>query len=99
MAVELVLAPEAELDISEAYDWYERRREGLGESFLNGLGATLRAIRRSPLMHQTIHENYRRSLVRRFPYAVFYEYENDIVTVYCVFHTSQDPNKWRKRLP
>ena len=31
MAVELILAPEAEQDISEAYDWYEQRRPGLGE--------------------------------------------------------------------
>ena len=34
MAAELVLAPEAERDISEAYDWYENRRHGLGEEFL-----------------------------------------------------------------
>jgi plasmid stabilization system protein ParE len=49
-------------------------------------------------MHQTIHENYRRGLVRRFPYAVFYEYAEGKVIVYCVFHTSQDPEKWRRRL-
>jgi hypothetical protein len=28
MPVELVIAPEAELDIAEAYDWYESRRAG-----------------------------------------------------------------------
>jgi hypothetical protein len=32
MAVDLVLAAEAESDIAEAYAWYERRRPGLGES-------------------------------------------------------------------
>ncbi len=30
--------------------------------------------------------------------AVFYEYENETVTVYCVFHTSRNPDKWRERL-
>jgi plasmid stabilization system protein ParE len=50
-------------------------------------------------MHAPFHENYRRALVRRFPYAVFYEYAEETVTVYCVFHTSQDPEKWRQRLP
>ena len=34
MPVELVIAPEAESDIAEAYDWYEGRRAGLGEEFL-----------------------------------------------------------------
>jgi plasmid stabilization system protein ParE len=50
-------------------------------------------------MHAVIRETYRRGLVRRFPYAVFYEYADNKVIVYCVFHTSRDPNKWRERLP
>ena len=31
MAAKLVLAPEVERDLSEAYDWYESHRYGLGE--------------------------------------------------------------------
>jgi plasmid stabilization system protein ParE len=50
-------------------------------------------------MHATIHANYRRGLVRRIPNAIFYEYAAEKVTVYGVFHTSQDPDKWRQRLP
>ena len=30
MAVELIFAPETEQDITDAYDWYERQRSGLG---------------------------------------------------------------------
>ncbi len=99
MAAELIMAPEAEQDIAEAYGWYEGRRAGLGEEFLGCVDACIQAICRTPEMHATIHENYRRGLVRRFPYAVFYEYAAGTVTVYCVFHTSQDPDKWRQRLP
>jgi plasmid stabilization system protein ParE len=98
MADELVIAPEAEQDIADAYGWYEDRRAGLGEEFLSCVDACIQAICRTPEMHAPIHENYRRALVRRFPYAVFYEYAADRVTVYCVFHTSQDPEKWRQRL-
>jgi plasmid stabilization system protein ParE len=50
-------------------------------------------------MHAKVHEEFRRALVRRFPYAVFYEHTNTTVTVYCIFHTSREPEKWRKRLP
>jgi plasmid stabilization system protein ParE len=70
----------------------------LGEEFLSCVDARIQAICRMPEMHEVVHENYRRALVRRFPYAVFYEYANDIVTVYCVFHTARDPEKWRQRL-
>jgi toxin ParE1/3/4 len=37
MAAKLVIAPEAELDLAEAYVWYEKRRVGLGEEFLNSV--------------------------------------------------------------
>jgi plasmid stabilization system protein ParE len=99
MAVELVIAPEAELDIAEAYLWYESRRAGLGEEFLSSVDACLEGIRRQPEMYPVFHEGYRRSLVRRFPYAVFYESSEATVTIYAVFHTSRDPDKWRQRLP
>jgi plasmid stabilization system protein ParE len=46
-----------------------------------------------------VYETYRRSLIRRFPYAVFYEYVELTVTIYSVFHTARDPDKWRHRLP
>lgn len=48
MAARLVLAPEAELDIAEAYGWYESRRSGLGEEFLSSVDACVEAIRRKP---------------------------------------------------
>jgi plasmid stabilization system protein ParE len=99
MAAELILAPEAEQDLTEAYAWYEGRRSGLGEEFLSCVDACIEAICRTPEMYAVVHENYRRGLVRRFPYAVFYEYGESRVTVYGIFHSSRDPDKWRQRLP
>ena len=99
MPVELVIAPEAELDIAEAYLWYEGRRAGLGEEFLSSVEACLESIRRRPEMYPVVHEGCRRSLIRRFPYAVFYELSEVTVTIYAAFHTSRNPDKWRQRLP
>ena len=99
MAAELIIAPEVEQDIGEAYGWYEVRRSGLGEEFLSCVDACIQQICRMPEMHAKVHEEYRRALVRRFPYAVFYEYAGGTVTAYCVFHTSRDQEKWRQRLP
>ena len=99
MAAELIIAPEAEKDVDEAYAWYEERRVGLGEELLSCIDACIEEVCRTPEIYTAIHESYRRALVRRFPYAVFYEYAGGTVTVYCVFHTSRDPAKWIKRLP
>ena len=98
MAVELTFAPEVEWDVLEAYAWHEGRRPGLGEEYLTCVDACIQIIRRHPEMYAKVYEDYRRALVRRFPYAVFYEYSEGVVTVYCVFHTSRDPEKWRQRL-
>jgi len=99
MAAELIIAPEVEQDIADAYAWYEDRRIGLGEEFLSCIDACIATVLRAPEIYELVHENYRRSLVRRFPFAVFYEFETGVVTIYSVFHTSRDPAKWRRRLP
>lgn len=99
MGVRLVLAPEAELDITEAYVWYETRRVGLGEEFLSSVDACMERIRRQPVACPVAYERYRRALIRRFPYAIFFEFDVMTVTVYAVFHTSRDPEKWRGRVP
>ena len=99
MAAELNIALEAEQDLAEAYAWYENRRLGLGEEFLSCVDACIEAIRRTPELCAVVHESYRRGLVRRFPYVIFYEYTEGRVTIYGVFHTFRDPNKWRQRLP
>jgi plasmid stabilization system protein ParE len=99
MAADLIVLDEAEQDIDLAYAWYEQQRPGLGEEFLSRVDACLQSLRRSPQMHTCIYQTFRRALVRKFPYAVFYEYADNTVVVYCVFHTSQDPEKWHNRLP
>ena len=98
MGVELNFAAEVEWDVFEAYAWYESRRPGLGEEFLTCVDACIQVICRHPEMYTKVYEDYRRAMIRRFPYAVFYEYSESVVTIYCVFHTSRDPEKWRQRL-
>lgn len=76
----------------------EGRRPGLGEDFLTCVDACVQAICRHPEFYIGVYEDYRRALVRRFPYSGFYEYSQNAVTVYSVFHNSRDPEKWRQQL-
>jgi hypothetical protein len=78
--------------------WYEDRRVGLGEEFLSCVDASVQRICRAPELHAKVYGDFRRVLVRRFPYAIFYEFADETVTVYGVFHTSRHPDKWRGRL-
>lgn len=59
MPAEIVYAPEVELDLAEAYGWYEAQQPGLGEEFLRCVEASLRALSRHPGMYPVVHETMR----------------------------------------
>ena len=99
MANSLLILSDAERDISEAFVWYENCRLGLGFEFLLAVDARIRSIERTPESCGFIERCYRSAMVRRFPYVILYTYQDDTVTIYAVFHTSQNPRKWRDRLP
>ncbi len=99
MANELIFTPEARNDIADAYQWYEEQSLGLGMDFLRCLEVAFLSIQRNPLIYRCIQNNYRRTLMRRFPYSIFFEQTDSYTVVYAVFHCSQDPVKWHKRLP
>jgi plasmid stabilization system protein ParE len=99
VAIEVRFAPAVATDVEAGYRWYEDRRLGLGVQFLDSVLACLELIRRSPEFSERILGEYRRRLVRRFPYVVFYRYEDHSITIYGVIHTASDPAKWQARLP
>ena len=100
MIKSLILIPEAKEDVKEAYLWYEEQSLGLGIEFLRCVEAVLTSIQRTPQLYPIVYEAYRRALVRRFPFAIFFEHEDstDQCIVYSVFHCSQNPEKWQKRI-
>lgn len=97
MAVDLIFSPESEADIGFAYDWYEKQCDGRGEDFLIRLEACLSTISRSPEMYPVVKKVFRRALLRKYPYAVIYEFDGVAVQVIAVFHMSQNPKKWQSR--
>jgi plasmid stabilization system protein ParE len=63
----LLIRPEAEADLTDAYRWYENKDEGLGAEFLRSVEASLAALLKNPDAYQKLHENIQRALVRRDP--------------------------------
>ncbi len=72
---------------------------GLGEDFLACIAAAFDSITSAPAGYALVDRECRRALVRRFPYAIFFEGDQRIVTIYAILHASRDPEKWRSRLP
>jgi plasmid stabilization system protein ParE len=93
----MIIRPEAEADLVNARDWYERQREGLGAAFLLCVEEVLERIGRTPEMCTAVYRDVRRALTRRFPYAVYYRVAGNEVVVLGMLHTRRDPHEWQSR--
>ena len=80
-------------DVQVAFAWYERQRRGLGFEFLDCIEASLTGILRFPEMYEKIYADFRRCIVRRFPFSIFYTIEGNDIVVHSVFDNRQDPQK------
>ncbi|HEV3271146.1 MAG TPA: type II toxin-antitoxin system RelE/ParE family toxin [Candidatus Methylacidiphilales bacterium] len=98
MARQIILTQEAKTDARDAYGWYEEQDRGLGDEFLGCLESAFLQIARHPARYPVRFDNFRRILIRRFPHAVYFDYDDNAVYIYYVFHCSQNPAKLTKRL-
>lgn len=98
MIERVIFSAEAEEDITISYRWYESQYAGLGEDFLRRIEACVLTIQRHPFGFPIAAGEFRHAPIRRFPFEIFYEVLDSVIVVYAVFHCSQDPAKWRKRL-
>lgn len=96
MSYTLEFTEEARLDIQETVDWYDSRREGLGDEFLLSLEATVSNLQRNPFHYPLRYDQVRRILLRRFPYQVVFVMKEQTIGVPGVLHTRRDPTIWKK---
>jgi plasmid stabilization system protein ParE len=88
----------ARADIDEAFRWYESRSPGLGSEFVRAIDACVALIERYPESHAEVYRQTRRTLLRRFPYAVFYVIQSETIEIVACFHVRRDPRRWRERM-
>jgi plasmid stabilization system protein ParE len=93
----VLLHPEAEGEFRDAILWYEHQRKGLGLEFVLCIDEAIERIRRSPETYPKVHKAIRRIVVRRFPFALFYEIVGSDIRVLAIFHSRRDPSRWKSR--
>lgn len=98
MSHALIIRRRAEHDMAEAGLWYESRRTGTALYFIRCVDAAIALVTRHPEAGPVQFRPFRRVLVSRFPFGVFYSIESHAVIVHGVFHLSRDPNRIRELL-
>lgn len=51
---EILVRPEAEAEVQQAFNWYEDQSEGLGFEFLRAIEACLSGVKRNPFAHTVV---------------------------------------------
>jgi toxin ParE1/3/4 len=94
----LILRPELVEDAHEAFVWYEEAATGLGHEFLRSYFIALADLQRQPLNYRKVYQDFRRVLLGRFPYALYFRIERKSAVVFLLIHGARDPALIRRAL-
>lgn len=90
MSHQIILRLRAIADLEETVAWYEAQRPGLGSEFIEGFHKTIQSLKANPEQFSLYYRGFRRTLLRRFPYKVFFRIEGEKVIVFRVLHAKRD---------
>lgn len=90
--------PDADTEVTEAAEYYERRSAGLGSEMLDEVERALNQIATNPEACQLIGRRVRRKPLWRFPYHLIYAVYPDRIRIAAFAHQKRRPFYWRKRL-
>ena len=88
---------EAQDDLIHGFRFYEGREAGLGAYFLDCLFSDIDSLLVYGGIHQVIY-GHRRCLSKRFPFAIYYSVEANIVHVHAVLDCRRNLLWIRRRL-
>lgn len=88
----------ASQDLVEGYRFYEKQGEGIGSYFLDSLFLDIDSLATDAGIHPVHFEKYHRLLSRRFPFAIYYRIESNVVLVYAVLDCRRNPAWIRSKL-
>ena len=98
MKYALRFTPEIEEDVISAYAWYEHKSQGLGEDFIRIFDSAVSEIAHNPRLSTQLDHGFRRRLLRRFPYAIYYTFQDETIIIFGLFHCARDPLLIRSNL-
>jgi len=96
-SAKIEILDEAEADLIEGYHFYEAQADGLGSYFLDSLFSDIDSL----LIHAGLHAvvfGCRRCLSKRFPFAVYYSVDGELIRVHAVLDCRRNPSWTLTRL-
>ena len=90
--------PAIKHELLEIVKYYNRCSQGLGTEFLSEFELQILNISSMPTQWMIVKDDIRRSLMKRFPYAIYFRaLKNDVLRVMIVKHQRRHPNYGQSR--
>ncbi len=97
MTLRAVIRAEAKRDIREARKWYRKISPLLADDFVAAVEEAINSAKERPAAYQLVHRSFRRVVLRRFPYSLFYDLMGERLVVVAVLHQARDPELLEER--
>ena len=96
----IVFDEEARAELDKAAEEYEALREGLGDDFVGEIRQGLERIEKMPQSFSHFETTeFRKCILRRFPYTIYFSEEEDRIWIAAVAHQRRRPGYWLDRQP
>jgi hypothetical protein len=92
-----LLHPDAEEEFLKAIEYYEDIERALGYDFALEVYSAIKRSVDYPDAWALMDGDVRRTLVRRFPYAVLYSMEENGIFILAVMNLHRSPEYWKER--
>ncbi len=90
-------------EATDAAEWYDKDKAGLGDDFLDELARAMQVIAKCPSRWPSypeapVNRQLHRYRLDRFPYQIVYEIRGEEILVATIAHVARTPGYWSRRL-
>ena len=98
MGYKLKIDVDAFNDVIQARDWYELQSKGLGNRYKKQVKQQINSLKENPYLFAIKYKEIHCRKIEKFPFLIHYKINDELKTVYvyAIFHTSRNPEIWKR---
>lgn len=90
---DLIIVERVYVDLNDAALWYEVQQIGLGKDLVFEFKKAVEALVSNPLGYEKKFKQFRHTMLKRFPFILIFEVENNEIVIHRFINIKQQPSK------